>query len=413
MTTHRKKIKAKVTNFVEQRQNAKKYLTSVGVFVVVAASIAFGYGAGAYRLQIEAAIGPVFGQKVHDTEIDLSSVQEVYSRLVSNYDGTINKKDLIEGAKTGLVNAVGDTYTTYLGAQDSAEFNDSLNGNIGGGIGAVIGVKNNQITIMSVLKNNPAIEAGLQANDTILKVNDELTEGWAVDKAVSKIRGEEGTTVKLTILRGSDIKDFTITRAIINNPSVSSEVKDGIGIITMTRFDDETAKLARQAAQDFKKQSVKGVVLDLRDNSGGYLQAAKDVAGLWLDNEVVVTEKVGGKVKETLKSGSNAILAGIPTVVLVNNGSASASEIVAGALQDHDAATIVGNKTYGKGSVQQLIDLSGGAQLKVTIARWYTPNGKNITKEGITPDEIVNLSQEDVDKGSDPQLDKAKVIIGL
>jgi carboxyl-terminal processing protease len=194
----------------------------------------------------------------------------------------------------------------------------------------------------------------------------------------------------------------------VNNPSVQSSVENGVGRLTITRFDDETGNLARKAAQSFKQQNVKSVILDLRDNGGGYLTAAQDVAGLWLDDQVVVSERTGGKVTEELKSGSDTVLAGIPTVVLVNGSSASASEIVAGALQDHKAATLIGEKTFGKGTVQKVIDLGAGTTLKVTIARWYTPNGKNITKEGITPDQKVGMTAADVDAGKDPQLEAAR-----
>jgi carboxyl-terminal processing protease len=186
-----------------------------------------------------------------------------------------------------------------------------------------------------------------------------------------------------------------------------------VGILTISRFDSETSSLARAASRDFKNQGVKAVILDLRGNGGGYVDAAQDLAGLWLDGKVVVTERSGGKVVDELKSTSNPILASIPTVVLVNGGSASASEIVAGALQDYKVAKLVGEKTFGKGSVQKLIDLPEGAQLKVTVARWYTPSGKNITKEGIAPDVAVTLSAEDVNADLDPQFDAAMKALGL
>lgn len=192
-----------------------------------------------------------------------------------------------------------------------------------------------------------------------------------------------------------------------------SSVKDNVGILTVSRFDNETSSLARAAAQDFKNQGVKGVILDLRGNGGGYVDAAQDLAGLWLDGKVVVTERTGGKIVDQLKSTRNPILADILTVVLVNGGSASASEIVAGALQDYKVAKLVGEKTFGKGSVQKLIDLPEGAQLKVTVARWYTPNGKNITEEGISPDLTATLTTEDVNAGVDPQFDAAKKALGL
>jgi len=398
---------------VAKHRHTKKHISSALLFIIIAFTAVIGYVAGTYNYQIMAAIGPVFGYKAHSGSIDLSSVQETYNKLAANYDGTIDNELLIQGASRGLVDAVGDAYTVYMSPQETIDFDNSLSGNIGGGIGAVIGIKNGKTTIMSTLKDNPAIEAGLMADDTILKVNDESTAGWTVSHAVSLIRGDEGTTVKLNIQRGDEIKDYTIIRAIINNPSVISSVTDGIGTMAISRFDDETGNLARAAALDLKSQNVKAVILDLRGNNGGRVATAVDVASLWLDNKVIVTERTGDTVKATLKSGSNALLAGIPTAVLVDGGTASSSEIVAGALQEHHVAKLVGERTFGKGNVQQPIQLGGGAQLKVTIARWYTPDGKNITAEGIAPDTTVSFTQEDFDRGVDPQFDAAKQMLGL
>lgn len=411
MAQVRAKIKAKITEHVAKYRRHKKPLSSSMLFIIIALTAALGYVAGTYNYQIMAAIGPVFGYNAHSGTIDLSSLQQTYNQLAANYDGKLDTALLIQGANRGLVDAAGDTYTAYMSPEESAEYDKGLSGDIGGGIGAEIGLKNKKTTIIRTLSDNPAEKAGLKANDTIISINDESTNGWTVEQAVGLIRGEEGTTVKLVIQRGSEVKEFTVTRAIVNNPSVSSSVSNGIGIMTITRFDTETGNLARSVAQDFIKQDVKSIILDLRGNNGGYVNAAKEVAGLWLDNKVVVTERTGNIVKETIKTGSNAILADIPTVVLVNGGTASASEIIAGALQDYDVAKLVGETTFGKGSVQELIGLDGGAQLKVTIARWYTPNGKNITNGGITPDTTVSLTQADFDKGIDPQVNKAKKIL--
>lgn len=408
----REKIKAKASRHVEKHREYVKKHSSIIMFIAFTIVAAGGYVAGTYHYQIEALIGPAFGYRAHSGTIDLSSLEETYNKLASKYDGDLNVTELIQGANRGMVDAVGDTYTVYMTPAESSEFGKTLTGDIGGGIGAEIGIKKEQITIMRVLANNPAVEAGLQANDTILKINDESTSGWTIEQAVSKIRGAEGTTVKLTIQRGSEVTDYSITRAIINNPSVTSSVSDGLGIMTISRFDTETGDLALIAAQDFVKQDVKAVILDLRDNGGGYVDAAKDVASLWLDNKIVATERSGNVIRTTIRSGSNALLAGIPTIVIVNGSSASASEIVAGALQDHEEAKIVGTTTFGKGSVQELLGLSDGAELKVTVARWYTPNGKNINGSGIKPDYQAELTQANVDNDIDPQLNKAKEVLG-
>lgn len=391
----------------------KMKMTPSLMFMIIALTAVVGYAAGTYNYQIMAAIGPVFGYKAHSGSIDLNSLQKTYNTLAANYDGKLNDKLLIEGANRGMVAAAGDQYTVYMSPQESADFNNSLSGNIGAGIGAEIGLKNNEITIIRPLKDNPAIKAGLIANDVIIKVNDQLTSGWTVGKAVGLIRGEEGTTVKLTIRRTGEFKDYTLTRETINNPSVESNIVGELGILTISRFDGETGNLVRTAAQEFKKQNVKSIIIDLRNNGGGYVNAAKDVASLWLEDKIIVQERSGSTIRDTVKSGSNALLKGIPTIVLVNGGTASASEIVAGALQDYGVAKLVGEKTFGKGSVQQPIDLGDGSLLKVTIAKWYTPNGKNINNEGITPNTVITYTQTDVDKGTDPQMDEAKKLLKL
>jgi carboxyl-terminal processing protease len=303
---------------------------------------------------------------------------------------------------------------------ETTAFNNDLSGNVGGGIGAEIGLKNNLITIVSLLPDNPAQAAGLEANDVITAINGTSTTGESVDQAVDKIRGTDGTTVQLTILRNGVSTNYSLKRATINDPSVTSTIDGTLGVMTITRFDSNTGDLARQAAQQFVSKGVKDVILDLRDNGGGYLTAAQDVAGLWLNNKTVVSERDGNQTIDTLSSGGNPLLEGIPTAVLVNAGTASASEIVSGALQDYGVAKIVGEQTFGKGSVQQVIsyDLTDGpqlnnTQLKVTIAKWYTPKGKNINHQGITPDIKVDLTQANIDAGVDPQMDAAKTALGL
>lgn len=340
--------------------------------------------------------------------LDVSSLQEVYAALNNKFDGTLDAQKLIDGAKHGMVSAAGDPYTIYMSASEAKEFQGDLEGTFQG-IGAELGKKDDKLTIVSTLDNSPAQKAGLLSGDIIAKVNGDDSVDWAIDKAVSKIRGEKGTTVKLTIVRGAETKEFTITRDEITDPSVKSEITaDNIGIMRISRFgQSDTFDLARLAAQDFKSKNVKGVIIDLRGNGGGYRDAAVDIAGLWMNNKVVMTERTNGKVTETLKTGNNAILADVPTVVLINGGSASASEILAGSLKDNDAATLLGEKSYGKGSVQSIEQLSNGGVLKVTVARWYTPNGKNINKEGITPDVEVKVSEADAKSGKDIQKDAA------
>ena len=370
-----------------------------------------GYIGGTYHAQIIASVAPLVGLKAYGGTLDVTSLQNTYQTLKANYDGDIDDQKLIEGANKGLVEAAGDPYTVYMNQTETEAFDNELSGAIGGGVGIELSLRNEVVTVVRVLKDNPADKVGVKVGDVLLGVNDEERADWTTEEAVSKIRGEIGTTVKVTMVRGEEKIDFTITRQEINNPSVYGSIQDGIGVMTITRFDSETGGLAREVAQDFKSKGVKSVVLDLRNNGGGYVTAAQDVAGIWLSDKIVVTEKNGDRTVDEIRTSKSPLLDGIPTVVLVNEGTASASEIVAGALQDYGVAQLVGQKTFGKGSVQKLISLPEGGQLKVTIARWYTPNGKNISEEGITPAKEVTITSDDINSGRDPQLDAAKALV--
>lgn len=374
----------------------------IGIAILVG-----GYVLGIYHAQIFAQVAPLFGFRVSADTIDLSDVQRTYQALKANYDGELDDSKLIEGASRGLVEAVGDEYTVYMNANEAVDFTNDLSGNIGGGVGMEVGLRNDRPVVLRLLKDNPAEKAGVQVGDVISAVNDTSTDGATVTEVVTQVRGEVGTTVKLSLIRDGRLVEISVTRAEIIAPSAYGEIKNGVGILSISRFDNDTSQLARQAARQFTDASVKGVILDLRGNGGGYVSAAQAVAGLWLSDQVVVIEKAKGVVIDTLKTGKNALLQDIPTIVLVNASSASASEIVAGALQDYDAATIIGEKTFGKGSVQQVITLPQGAELKVTMARWYTPLGRTISGEGITPDAVVARTADDVNANKDPQLDAA------
>jgi carboxyl-terminal processing protease len=346
-------------------------------------------------------------------QLDYSSVNDVYKILKSDFDGNLNKQKLVDGLKAGLVNAAGDPYTEYFNPTDAKTFNDQLSGSIIG-IGAELGTDDqNDILIISPLSGYPAAKAGLKPKDIIAAVNGQTTQGMTVDAVVTKIRGKQDTQVTLTIVRGAAKPfDVTITRQKITVPSVTYEENGNIGYMKINQFTTDTVSLAQKGAQEFKSKNVKGVVLDLRGDPGGYLSAAVSVSSLWLNNgQTVVQERQGTTVVGTeFASGSN-ILKGLPTVVLIDGGSASASEITAGALHDNGAAQLVGTKSFGKGSVQEVKNLPDGSELKVTIARWYTPKGKNIDKQGITPDVTVALSDQDAVAGKDPQKDKALSLV--
>ena len=359
---------------------------SQGVFLAsLVLAIIVSFAAGTRSEEIYQIAAPIFGIKVAKQPLDTEVMKEAYRQLAANYDGDLDANKLSDGAARGMVKAVGDDYTTFLDKEEAAEFNKSLNGEVSG-IGAEIGVRNLQPTVLRVLDDSPAKKAGLKTGDIFVAVNGTSVAGETASGVADKVTGEAGTTVKLTMRRGSESLDFSITRAQISDPSVRWSVSDDIGILTISRFDDNTGSLARKAAKEFIDKSVKGVIVDLRNNGGGYLTAAQEVASLWLDNgKTVVTEKSRGQVTETVKASGNPTLKGKKTIVLVNSSSASASEIVAGALKDYQAATLVGEKTFGKGTVQKVINLSDDRILKVTVARWYTPQDRNITKEGIQP----------------------------
>lgn len=343
-------------------------------------------------------------------DLDYSSVEALYDTLKATYDGELDYQALLDGMKAGLAEAAGDPYTVYLNAEEAEEFNDQLNGTFSG-IGAELGQDaDKNLIIVSPIAGFPASKAGLRPQDIITEIDGKSTAGINVAEAVTKIRGPKGTDVTLRILRNkSEDLTFTITRADIKIPSVKYEVLDGnVGYMQIIQFNSDTAQLATKAAKEFKAKGVKGVVLDLRGNPGGLLDAAVDVSSLWLKKgATVLQERRGGVVVSTGFANGNDILRGMPTAVLINEGSASASEIVAGALKDNKAATVFGVKSFGKGSVQQIKQLAGGSELKVTIARWYRPSGENIDKKGIEPDKEVKMTEEDYENGRDPQKDAA------
>ena len=388
------------------RRPKMKQISPATFFVSLALMALVAFVAGTRSDQIYAAVGPTFGIKVATGSLDTSILQQTYQNLRANFDGKLDTRKLEDGAARGMVAAAGDQYTVFMDKQEAEDFNKSLDGQVSG-IGCEIGVRNDQPTVLRVISNSPAEQAGLQVGDVFVSVNGTSVVGKDSATVAQAVRGDAGTSVKLAMKRGGTTTDYTITRAQVDDPSVRWSEQNGLGIMTISRFDAQTGNLATKAAQEFKSKGVKGVIVDLRDNGGGYLDAAQAVAGLWLDHELVVTEKTNGQVVDSIMSGSNPILAGLKTVVLVNGGSASASEILSGALQDYGVATLVGEKTFGKGTVQKVISLPDGRILKVTVARWYTPKGKNITAQGIEPNQKVSISAADSNAGHDPQLDAA------
>jgi len=337
--------------------------------------------------------------------LNYSLIQQEYSIIKNNYDGKLNINTLQNGVLNGLANATGDVHTNYYTAAQANEFTEELN-NTFSGIGVELDNNStNQIVVVSTLAGTPAAKAGLTTGDVISSINSKTTKGVALDSAVDDIRGPNGSTVTLGIVRGSTNLSVKIVRANIVVPSVNYKIlPNNIGYMNIISFANDTPQLSQQAANDFKQHNVRGIILDLRDNPGGLVSSAVSVSSLWLpQGSLIMTEKHDDVAVQTYKALGGDILNGIPTVVLINSGSASASEITSGALKDDHVATLIGEKSYGKGSVQQIFNLSGGSEIKVTIAHWYTPDNINIDKIGITPDMVVPITQTDQQNGIDAQ----------
>lgn len=388
----------------------KRVLLPIGVAIVALVIFGLGVATGQGRI----SFGSHQGVTGLPDQLDYSTVNQVYDSLKSNYDGKLTESQLLDGLKHGLAQATKDPYTEYFTSKEANNFSNELNNSFSG-IGAELSQDaDGNISIIAPISGFPAEKAGLKAQDIITSINGESTSGMSVDAAVSKIRGNSGTKVTLQVLRGgSQQLSFTITRQNIQVPSVNTKILPGnIGYMQIITFADDTSDLARQAADKFAAAHVKGIIVDLRDNPGGLLDAAVHVSSLWLpQGDTILQEKRGSVVVNTYNAGGADTLEGIPTVVLINGGSASASEITAGALHDNNAAHLIGVKSYGKGVVQQLINFNDGSELKVTVASWYRPDGQNINKKGITPDQVVKLTDADAKAGNDTQLTAAETYL--
>ncbi len=348
-------------------------------------------------------------------DVDFNLYWNLWDALKEEY---VNKEELNEqkmfyGSLRGLASSLGDPYTVFLDPKEAEEFSESLSGTFEG-IGAEVGIRDDVITIIAPLEGMPASKAGLRAGDKIFAINGESTLNMSVDEAVAKIRGKKGTKVVLTVYReGMDeTMAIEIERGIIYVKSITTEIRDdGIFVIKISSFNEDTVNLLNEAVREILIKNPKGIILDLRNNPGGYLDTAVEVASEWVGEEIVVIEKFSDGREIKYPARGSARLKDYPTVVLVNKGSASASEIVAGALRDYDLAKIVGEKTFGKGSVQAIDNFSDGSSVKITIAKWLTPNGDSIDEGGISPEEEIEHTLEDFKAGRDPQMDKAVEIL--
>lgn len=412
------RIKEKINRYI-LKYTLKRLSLSLGVLIILGGIFAGGFYLGRGRGFHVPANNRIIaysdeaanGGAVKDAQtLDFNLYWEVWDDLKTNYvdKNKVQDQDLFYGSLKGLAAAAGDPYTVFMDPKESKEFSNDLAGTFEG-IGAEVGMRNDITTIISPLDGMPAQKAGIRAGDKVYAVDGVSTIGLTVNEVVMKIRGPKDTKVTLTIIRGKEKpRDITITRSIIMVKSVKTEMRaDGIYVIRVSNFNDDTDGLFNQAVNNILLKNPKGIILDLRNNPGGYLETAVNMASEWIEAGPIVAEQFNDNRRNEYPSNGRARLKNIPTIVLVNNGSASASEILAGALRDYKKATLVGETTYGKGSVQSLTDLSGGAALKMTIAHWLTPAGDFINEKGLTPNIEVKLTPAEEDKGLDPQFDKA------
>lgn len=379
-------------------------LILVGVYYV-------GYGIGHNNLVFEKNYQPkiVNVGNGQPKDVNFSLFWDAWDVVKTNFiNKNLDYKKMVNGAISGMLSSLEDPYTMFMNSEESKVFNEDLNGSFGG-IGVEITVKDGLMIIIAPLDDSPAAKAGIKSKDVITKIDGEDVGNYSYAEAINKIRGEKGTNVVLTVLHeGNDEpEDIAITRDTIKNDSVKWEVKDDVMYIRISQFGDDTYDLMNKAAQEIQNKNLSKVIVDLRDNPGGYLTSSIDVVSLFIPDGVIVQEQDRNGDVNKMSTTHIPRLKDVKLVVLINGGSASASEIFAGAMQDHKKGTIIGEKSFGKGSVQTLEKLEDGSQIKITIAKWLTPDGRAIDKQGISPDIEVKMSDDDKNTDNDIQLQKA------
>ncbi len=401
-------------------------MLTVGLLVFIALLLGVQLGMRFEQRQLDSRIweledqfsgGTGSGTTITDPEeqVDPALLWTVWRLMLKHY---INPSDLqvqpmLYGAVRGMVEAVGDPYSVFMTPVENEDFRESLNGKLEG-IGAELTLRDGQIIVVAPLKGSPAQKAGLMPEDVIISVDGNELKNPTLQDTVKLIRGPKGSQVKLGVLREGEQKvlEFTITRDNITVPSTEFEVKEtasgSIGYISVNQFAENTNQEVQKALESVEEEpDLVGLIIDLRFNGGGYLERAVDLASMFLKQGKVVTVARRGTEPESHYVYGRPIDTDTPLVVLINEGSASASEILAGALQDHKRATIIGKTSFGKGTVQEIFELPGGSSLRVTVAKWLTPNGIDLGKAGVVPDVVVERTLEDFDANEDPQLDAA------
>lgn len=392
-------------------------LKAAGLFL----ALAFAFGVGMYTGVSDRISGIVSAQTlggVQPAGVDFGKFWQAWALLNKNFVETHASSSIptdqqkLYGAIKGLTDSYGDPYTTFFPPVEAQQFNDAIAGSFSG-VGMEMGDKDGDITVIAPLKGSPAERAGVRSGDVVIMVDATSTSGLTVDDAVKLIRGPKGTTVKLTLERASTTEPVvvSIVRDTINVPIVEGSEKGGVYTIALYSFSQNSADLFRQELRKFVQSGDRKLILDLRGNPGGYLEAAVQMASYFLPiGDTVVTEDYKGTQANIVhRSLGYNVFAGqnLKMAILADQGSASASEILAGALQQHNVAKLVGTRTFGKGSVQQLMELGGGAEIKITVARWLTPNGSSISDGGLHPDIKADRTLDDAKAGKDPQMDAA------
>ena len=396
---------------------AKVAKLGVAFALVLAIGFAGGVAAGAEGKSVFSNL-PILGDGLDatpDSEADLTDFWKAWNALDQRFVETHatgtppSIKEKLWGAIQGLAASYGDPYTVFMPPSEAKQFKDDISGNFEG-VGMEVGVKDGVLTVISPLKGTPAERAGLRSGDAILTIDGTSTDGLSTDQAVKLIRGKKGTTVVFNILREGSVSEISVVRDTIAVPTIETSQEGGVFVISLYSFTANSAQLFSKAMAEFRASGSKLLLVDLRGNPGGYLEAAVSISSHFLPKgAVVVTEDFKGKQENVVhrSRGIGGLPEGTRVAILIDQGSASASEIMAGALQDADAATLIGAKSFGKGSVQELVEINGGA-LKVTIARWLTPAGQSISDGGLTPDIEVKRTREDAEADRDPQ--KARAI---
>ena len=392
------------------------------VFALVFATVAFfsGLSIGTTGQTQAASLFSFFNRDTAapvDERVDLSEFWRVWDLMDEKFASAsstepLSAEEKLEGAINGMVGSYGDAYSVYLPPADAEAFGEDISGNFSG-VGMEVGMRDGIVTVIAPLPDTPAERAGVLAGDRIARIDDRSTERMSIDEAVKRIRGEKGSEVVLTIAREGEREfiEIPITRDTIAIPTINTEVRDGVFVMSLYSFNATAEARMQEALREYQASGLDTLVLDLRGNPGGFLQSAVNISSFFLPTgAVIVTEEFGDDRNDRVfRSQGRVIQSFTPAemVVLVDGGSASASEIVAGALAEHGIATLIGSQTFGKGSVQELIDLPSGASLKVTVARWVTPDGTSISEGGLTPEFEIERTAEQRLNDIDPQLDAA------